>query len=83
MYKLRKLPSCYPQFAYGPSIPGPLSKSSLHSNDVRLWMYYAEVWYRCWRIDLESYYIYFNGLSEEETIEMINLLLEEDEIYRI
>lgn len=83
MYKLREFSGCYPQFAYGPSIPGPLSKSSLHSNDVRLWMYYAEVWYRCWRIDLESYYIYFKGLSEEETIEMINLLLEEDEIYRI
>ena len=81
MYKLRELPSCYPQFAYGPSIPGPISKSNVHSNDVRLWMYYDEVWYRCRRIDLETYYIYFKTLSEEETTEMINLLEEEGEIY--
>lgn len=83
MYKLRELPSCYPQFTYGPSILDPLSRSSLHSNDVRLWMYYNETWYRCRGIDLESYYIYFKGLSEEETIGMINLLLEEGEIYRL
>lgn len=83
MYKLRELPDCYPQFAYGPSIPGPLSESSLHSNDVRLWMYYNEVWYRCRKIDLGNYYSYFKDLSEEEeTLEMINLLIEEGEIYK-
>lgn len=83
MYKLKELPDCYPQFAYGPSIPGPISESSLHSNDVRLWMYYDKVWYRCWRIDLESYYIYFKNLSVEETVGMINLLVEEGEVYRL
>lgn len=81
MYKLRELPGCYPQFAYDPSIPGPRSESSLHSNDVKLWMYYNEVWYCCWKLDLEIYYIYFKDLSEEETSEMINLLMEENQIY--
>ena len=38
MYKLREFPGCLPQFTYGPSIPGPLSESNLHSNDVRLWI---------------------------------------------
>lgn len=68
MYKLRELPSCYPRFTYGPSILGPLSKSDLHSNDMKLWIYHDEVWYHCRGIDLESYYIYFKDLSEEDEI---------------
>lgn len=83
MYKPREFPECYPQFTYGPNIPGPLSESNLHSNDVRLWMYYNGVWYRCKGIDLETYYIYFKDLSEEETTEMINFLIKESEIYRL
>ena len=83
MYKLRELPGCYPQFAYGPSIPGPLSESKLHSSNVKLWIYYDKEWYRCWRTDLETYYIYFKDLSREETTRMVNLLIEENEIYRL
>lgn len=83
MYKLREFPGCLPQFTYGPSIPGPLSESNLHSNDVRLWMYYEDVWYRCSNINLEEYYIYFRELSENDSNEMINMLIEENEIYRL
>lgn len=84
MYKLREFPGCLPQFTYGPSIPGPLSESNLHSNDVRLWMYYKDVWYRCSNnINLEEYYIYFRELSENDTNEMINMLIEENKIYKL
>lgn len=39
--------------------------------------------YRCSNINLEEYYVYFRELSENDANEMINMLIEENEIYRL
>ena len=77
MYKLREIPGCLPQFTYGPSIPGPLAESNLYKTlDVLRGGLVSN-------INLEEYYIYFRELSENETSEMINILIKNNKISKL